>query len=187
MAIFGRKSARGLLRRATHESLTVPVFSSPIDCTPWVLGGIWPPELSVISGEAVGLAESLRTDLQRIADDGNTELKILRRDTGSDSAQRANALRVIDNARARAVRRVELAVRHLHAMKHERPACQPETHPAEKPGGLDLDQTQNIPRVTEKGPPVDVPGISNGVREAAPPVGDDGPEDSAGRHRAAAG
>jgi hypothetical protein len=186
VAIFGRKSTR-LLRRATHESLRIPVFSSPIDCTPWVLGGVWPAEFSVISAETAGLAEDLRSDLQRIAADANTELKILSRERGSDSIQRADALRLIDNARVRAVRRVELAVRHLHTVRDERPAGRAETHPAEQPGGLDLDTTQHIPRVTGDGPAVDVRRMSNGAPAATAAVGDDEPEDSAGRHRAAGG
>lgn len=141
----------------------------------------------MISTETAGLAEYLRADLQRIADAANTELKVVRQGRASASGHPADALRVIDDARARAIRRVELAAGRLHAARDEHPAGQRETHPPEKRGGLDLDMTQNIPRVMEKGPAVDVRRITNGVREAALAVGDDEPEDSAGRHRAAAG
>ncbi len=156
MAIFGRRSARRRLRRATHESLTIPVFSSPIDCTPWVLGGIWPAELSIIRAETATFVEHLKAELQRIANNANGELKTIRRDQRSDPDRRAEELRVIDAARARALRRVESAIRHLHAVRDERPAGQHRRHAAEKSGGLDLDKTQVIPVVTAEEPAVDV-------------------------------
>ena len=53
MVIFGRMTARQRLRRATRESLTIPAFSSPADCTPWVTGGLWPAELSSASGPTI--------------------------------------------------------------------------------------------------------------------------------------
>ena len=59
-------TARQRLRRATRESLTIPAFSSPVDCTPWVTGGLWPAELSPATDETATLAKYLKDDLQRI-------------------------------------------------------------------------------------------------------------------------
>jgi len=65
---LGRRAARQRLRRATHESLTVPVFDSPVDCTPWVIGGLWPAELSMIEVERHGRGHN---DIRVIAGDIN--------------------------------------------------------------------------------------------------------------------
>ena len=119
MAIFGRITARQRLRRATQESLAIPAFSSPIDCSPWVTGGLWPAELSTITAETATLAEYLKADLQRIADSANDELKMIKRSGKADLARQAEEARVIDEARARAVRRVESTIRHLQAVKAE--------------------------------------------------------------------
>jgi hypothetical protein len=113
VAIFGRKTARQRLRRATDESLTIPVFDSPVDCTPWVIGGLWPTELSANSAESVTLAEHLRTDLHQITSHANEQLRSIRRAGMPDSARRATEASVINEARARAVRRIELTVRQL--------------------------------------------------------------------------
>jgi hypothetical protein len=89
VAIFGRIAARQRLRRATKESLAIPAFSSPIDCTPWVTGGVWPAELSTITAETAPLAAYLRDDLQRITRSANDELKIIKRAGMTDSARQA--------------------------------------------------------------------------------------------------
>jgi hypothetical protein len=40
-----------------HSTLqAVPVFDSPIDCTAWVIGGLWPAELSMITAETEAVA-----------------------------------------------------------------------------------------------------------------------------------
>lgn len=113
VAIFGRKTARQRLRRATRESLTIPAFSSPVDCTPWVIEGLWPAELSTVSEETAAVAEYLRADLQRIADAANIELRNIRRAVMAEPARQAEEARVINSARAFAARRVESTVRHL--------------------------------------------------------------------------
>jgi hypothetical protein len=113
VAIFGRITARQRLRRATRESLEIPAFSSHFDCTPWVTGGLWPAELSKVTGETAALADYLRADLQRIVRSANDELKIIKRAGMTDSARQAQEARVIDEARARAVRRVQSTVRHV--------------------------------------------------------------------------
>jgi len=122
VAIFGRKTARQRLRRATRESLSIPAFSSPADCTPWVIGGLWPAELSTVTAETAPLADYLKVDLERIANSANEELRTIRRAGMADSARQAAEAQVIKRARAFAVRRVESTVRHLRKLAQELPA-----------------------------------------------------------------
>ena len=119
MAIFGRNTARQRLRRATRESLKIPAFSSPVDCTPWVTGGLWPAELSTVTPETAPLVKYLRADLQRIVTSANEELMSIRRSGLADANRQAEEARVIDDARAFAVRRVESTVRHLRKVTSE--------------------------------------------------------------------
>ncbi|OBG57970.1 DUF5632 domain-containing protein [Mycobacterium sp. E3339] len=152
MAIFGRMTARQRLRRATRESLAMPAFSSPIDCTPWVIGGLWPAELSTITAENATVADYLKTDLQRIVDGANEQLKMIKRAGLADLPRQAEEARVIDEARARAVRRVESTIRQLHAVPAGATAGYARPQFAEPPAP-DMDRTQVIPAVTEAGPP----------------------------------
>jgi Family of unknown function (DUF5631)/Family of unknown function (DUF5632) len=122
VAIFGRNTARQRLRRATRESLKIPAFSSPVDCTPWVTGGLWPAELSTVTAETAPLVKYLKADLQKIVNSANEELSGIRRSGLADPTQRAEEARVINSARAFAVRRVESTVRHLRTMKPKLPA-----------------------------------------------------------------
>jgi hypothetical protein len=122
VAVFGRNTARQRLRRAARESLKIPTFSSPVDCTPWVTGGLWPAELSTVSADTAPLVKYLKTDLQRIVNSANEELKGIRRAGLADSTRQAEEARVINNARAFAVRRVESTVRHLRNMTTKSPA-----------------------------------------------------------------
>jgi Family of unknown function (DUF5631)/Family of unknown function (DUF5632) len=134
----------------------MPAFSSPIDCTPWVVGGLWPAELSTITDENATLAEHLRDDLQRITSRTNDELKLIKRAGMDDAARHAAESRVIDEARAHAVRRVESAVRHLHTMRvSARPqyARHPSRQVAGRYGRRDHDQTQVMPAVPAVPPP----------------------------------
>jgi Family of unknown function (DUF5631)/Family of unknown function (DUF5632) len=121
VAIFGRNTARQRLRRATRESLKIPAFSSPVDCTPWVTGGLWPAELSTVTAETAPLVKYLKADLQRIVNSANEELKDLRRAGLAESTRQAEEARVINGARAFAVRRVDSTVRHLRNMKPKLP------------------------------------------------------------------
>ncbi|MGH3563289.1 MAG: DUF5631 domain-containing protein [Mycobacterium sp.] len=113
MAIFGRKTARQRLRRAARQSLTIPAFSAPVDCTPWVLGDLWPAELATITAETATLAEYLDADLQRIANSANEKLQAISRAGLAGLARQAAEARVINVARAFAVLRVESTVRQL--------------------------------------------------------------------------
>jgi Family of unknown function (DUF5631)/Family of unknown function (DUF5632) len=173
VAIFGRRTARQRLRRAARESLTVPAFSSPIDCTPWVIGGLWPAELSAISAENATLAEYLKVDLQRIANSANDELKVIRRAGLADLARQADEARVIDDARARAVRRVESAVGDLRTVPAEIPAAHRRPGRVNDFAGIDLAETEVLPAITEDEEPE-----PSGARHRGP--GDDsvsrGPE-----------
>jgi hypothetical protein len=176
----------------------MPAFSSPVDCTPWVIGGLWPAELSTVTDETATLAEYLRTDLQRITSSANNELSIVKRAGLADAARHAAEARVIDDARARAVRRVESTIRQLDMMKAQirarRHSAQvatrfrtdiDKTHvspavPAAEPG-VDrsaLDQTQVIPVGRAVDPVVDEPAVAADV--------DDDDEAAEGRHRAPA-
>ena len=121
MAVFGRNTARQRLRRAARESLKIPTFSSPVDCTPWVTGGLWPAELSTVTADTAPLVKYLKTDLQRIVNSANEELKGIRRAGLADSTRQVEEARVINDARAFAVRRVESTVRHLRNMTTKSP------------------------------------------------------------------
>jgi Family of unknown function (DUF5631)/Family of unknown function (DUF5632) len=149
VAIFGRMTARQRLRRATRESLTIPAFSSPADCTPWVTGGLWPAELSTATDETATLAEYLKDDLQRITRSANDELRTIKLAEMPDFARQAAEARVIDQARGRAERRVESTMRQLHAVKAEAPVEHERPQDAESINGADLEKTQVIPVVTD--------------------------------------
>src|SRR5262245_21573042 len=95
----------------------MPAFSSPVDCTPWVIGGLWPAELSTVTDETATLAEYLEKDLQRITGSANKQLGMIKRAGLTDEGRRSAEARVIDEARARAVRRVESTIRQLEMMK----------------------------------------------------------------------
>lgn len=114
MALFGRLSARQRLRNAARESLAIPAFSAPVDCSSWVLGGLWPAELATITPETAPLADYLNADLQRIANSANEKLHAISRSELTGPARQAAETRVINVARAFAVLRVESTVRQLH-------------------------------------------------------------------------
>ena len=140
MAIFGRNTARQRLRRAAQESLKIPAFSAPVDCTPWVTGGLWPAELSTVTADTAPLVKYLKADLQRIVNSANEELKGIRRAGLADSTRQAEEARVINEARAFAVRRVESTVRHLRNLKQKLPAA--EHRPVN--GADDTEKTQRF-------------------------------------------
>ncbi|OBF50530.1 hypothetical protein A5787_00425 [Mycobacterium sp. 852002-50816_SCH5313054-b] len=172
MAIFGRITARQRLRRATRESLAIPAFSSPVDCTPWVTGGLWPAELSTTRAETATLAEYLRDDLQRITRSANDQLRKIQLAGMPEFVRRAEEARVIEEARARAVRRVESAIRHAHAVQPGPPPERERPDHAESFDGADLEATQIIPVVSD---------AAADPQEAAE---EDETEASEGRHRA---
>ncbi len=101
------------MRRATEQALSIPAFRTPADCTPWVLGGLWPAELERVTPQTAGLAQYLKNDLQRIASSANDKLRAISEARLPDHARQQEETRVINVARAFAVLRVESTVRHL--------------------------------------------------------------------------
>jgi Family of unknown function (DUF5631)/Family of unknown function (DUF5632) len=141
VAIFGRNTARQRLRRATRESLKIPAFSSPVDCTPWVTGGLWPAELSTVTAETAPLVKYLKADLQKIVNSANQELVGIRRAGLADPMRQAEEARVINGARAFAVRRVESTVRHLRNVSTKLPS---ERRPLKPVNGADDTETRRF-------------------------------------------
>ena len=115
MARFGRNSARQRLRRATSQALSVSTFDAPTDCTPWVIGGLWPAELETVTPQTAMTGEYLKNDLQRIANSANDRIRALRYAGFTDDARRAEEARIINVARAFAVLRVESTMRQLRS------------------------------------------------------------------------
>lgn len=75
----------------------------------------------MVTAETAPLVKYLKADLQRIVNSANEELKNIRCAGLVDSTRQAEEARVINEARAFAVRRVESTVRHLHSMKSKLP------------------------------------------------------------------
>ncbi|MEB3033897.1 hypothetical protein KV113_20370, partial [Mycolicibacter sp. MYC340] len=153
MAIFGRRSARQRLRSAARESLTIPAFSAPVDCSSWVLGGLWPAELATITPETAPLADYLNADLQRIANSANEKLHAIGRSDLVGQARQTAEARVINVARAFAVLRVESTVRQLHKEALEFRAEYASLNPAPPP----VEETVQIPADPEPPSPVEPP------------------------------
>ncbi|QLL07502.1 DUF5631 domain-containing protein [Mycobacterium vicinigordonae] len=147
MGIFGRVTARQRLRRATAESLTVPTFSGPPDCTPWVIGELWPAELSRTSPETASLATYLKADLQRIADTANVDLRSMGHAGMTFAERRAAEARLIGEARALAQRRVESTLRQLRGVSGH---AFTDRQPSGEAGHTDIDKTQVIPAVRDE-------------------------------------
>lgn len=92
----------------------MPTFDTPADCTPWVIGGLWPVEFQTVTPATGVVAEHLKNDLWRIADSANAKVRALRHAGLPDAARRAEESRIINEARAYAVVRVDSTVRQLH-------------------------------------------------------------------------
>lgn len=82
-------------------------------------GGLWPAELSTVTAQTAPLVKYLKADLQRIVNSANEELARIGRSGMTDSKRQAEEARVINGARAFAVRRVESTVRHLRKLPQE--------------------------------------------------------------------
>lgn len=148
MAITSRLRARRRFRQALCESPAIPTCSVPIDCTPWVIGGLWPAELSPITAETATLAEYLNADLRRIANLANDELRKLSSAGLTDWARQAAEETVVDEARGRAMRRIESTVRHLRGHLQEIPTAYSGSSFAEVRGRIDPDKTRVMPAIT---------------------------------------
>ncbi len=111
----------------------------------------------MVTAETAPLVKYLKADLQRIVNSANEELKNIRCAGLVDSTRQAEEARVINEARAFAVRRVESTVRHLHSLKAKLPTAQQPTNGVDEtekttrfkiaPPSQDLDQTAVIPIV----------------------------------------
>ena len=75
----------------------------------------------MVTAETAPLVKYLKADLQRIVNSANEELKNIRCAGLVDSTRQAEEARVINAARAFAVRRVESTVRHLHNLTSKSP------------------------------------------------------------------
>jgi hypothetical protein len=120
-----------------------------------VTGGLWPAELSTVTAETAPLVKYLKADLQRIVNSANEELKNIRCAGLIDSTRQAEEARVINDARAFAVRRVESTVRHLHTMRSKMAT---EHRPVN--GAVDTEKTTRFklaPPRPEPTPPTDTP------------------------------
>ena len=84
-----------------------------MDCTPWVLDGLWPSELNAAGPDSDPLAGYLERDLRRIADSANQRLRVIAAAGLDEDTRRAEESRVFNVARAFAVLRVESTVRQL--------------------------------------------------------------------------
>ena len=82
------------------------MFRTRLDCTPWVLGGLWPPDLQRVTPETALLADHLDKDLQRIAMKANERLRAIAEAGLDDRVRQLEESSVIDVARAFAARRV---------------------------------------------------------------------------------
>ena len=135
----------------------------------------------MVTAETAPLVKYLKADLQRIVNSANEELKNIRCAGLVDSTRQAEEARVINEARAFAVRRVESTVRHLHSMKSKLPSeHQPvngvdETEKTTRfklaPSRQDPEQTTVIATTDAPAPaPVPVPPVAQPEPEASEPV-----------------
>lgn len=160
--------------------MSVPTFTAPLDCTPWVIGGLWPTDLPSTSPETATLAQYLKLDLQRIASSANEDLRAIGRAGMAYPARRAAEARAIDDARALAVRRVESTMRQLRQMgQHTGPGFaadmdKTQVLPAvrDEPARPDMDKTQVLPAVRDEPAPADMEQtqVLPAVRDEPPPV-----------------
>jgi hypothetical protein len=113
------------------------------------MGGLWPAELSTPTAETRGLADYLKSDLQRITRRANDELTTIKQANLAESARRAHEARVISEARAHAVRRIESTLRQQQVLKS---AQYRPKNGAEHPVMADHDKTRVMPAVTDLQP-----------------------------------
>ncbi|WP_276059920.1 DUF5631 domain-containing protein [Mycobacterium montefiorense] len=155
----------------------MPAFSSRIDCSPWVIGGLWPAELSQATDETATLAQHLEKDLQRITSNANDELRMVKRAGLTDTARHAAEAKVIDEARARAVRRVESTIRQLDMLKAQMRARRQTAQAARRYSEADIERTQVIPLVPAsqhdvREPTIDETQVIAVVAAAEPAIAD---------------
>lgn len=168
------------MRRATQQALSIPTFGVPDDCTPWVLGGLWPPELDSPAPERASLADHLKRDLHQIATSANRKLVAINESRIAEPHRQTEQIRVINVARALAVLRVETTIRQLRGQplafqsEYLRPAPGPDDQrSAGAMAAVDPDQTTAVlEAVTKRARPRPVvdPGTKAPVPPAEPPA-----------------
>jgi hypothetical protein len=131
-----------------------------------VTGGLWPAELSTVTADTAPLVRYLKADLQKIVNSANEELLGIRRAGLANPARQAEEARVINGARAFAVRRVESTIRHLRNITPKLPA---EHRPVKAVNGAtdayDTEKTRRFKAVTVAETETDEPAD----RSAPPP------------------
>lgn len=129
-------------------------------------------ELVPATAETATLADYLRSDLQRIASSANEDLHAIGRGAGAYPARRAAEARVVNEARALAVRRVESTMRQLRQMRQRPPIQRPRPNAGRGNGRVDMDKTQVIPAVRDEPPSVDMDTtqVISAVRDSPPAV-----------------
>lgn len=115
MAIFGRVKVWRRYGPPGQPPFKTPAVKSALDCGPWVVGGLWPAELSAMNAQTALLISHLKADLQRVVAAANGQLDEARRTGGDRSTTRSHEARIINGARAFAEQRVESTVRLLRA------------------------------------------------------------------------
>jgi hypothetical protein len=118
----------------------------------------------MVTVETAPLVKYLKADLQRIVNSANEELKNIRCAGLVDSTRQAEEARVINEARAFAVRRVESTVRHLHMMKSKSPTEHRSVNgvdETEKTTRFKIAPPQPDPELTTEIPVVQVPAPAN--------------------------
>lgn len=149
VAVFGRRSWRRRGQKSPEQTPPIPAFRATMDCTPWVLDGLWPVELNTGGPETTPVADYLKRDLQRIADSANQRLRVIAGAGLDEETRRAEESRVFNVARAFAVLRVESTVRQL---RREPIGFEP-TADALPPAVVDAEVDTAAPPPREPAPP----------------------------------
>lgn len=120
--LVGWLSSRRRLRRSTERALAEAridpaphTVQDARDCRAQVLQGLWPPEFSVANPGTEVLADHLRLDLKKIAENANERIRKLPASGWHGEALRAEEARLVEVARTFAVQRVESTLRQLRS------------------------------------------------------------------------
>lgn len=140
----------------------------PDDCTPWVLGGLWPAVLDNVTPETAPIADYLKRDLQRIADSANHKLRILHETPMPDAVRATEQNRVVDSARAFAVQRVESTMRQLHNQAVEATQVLPSLGPHTDEPTRAMPRLPTPPAEEPAEPAVHEPGEQEPAEQAQP-------------------
>jgi Family of unknown function (DUF5631)/Family of unknown function (DUF5632) len=172
VAGFGRRSTRRRLRRGSRKDRPLPPYQSGTDCTAWVLDGVWPADLAQITPENTAVADYLRRDLLRIAEQANDRIQAIAAAGLDPQLRTAEESRIINVGRAFAVLRVESAVRHL---RREPLGFRPDFSAIDAPA-RSVTPEPEVPPVAEPGEPPEPEIPPAAEPEATKPATPDEPE-----------